>query len=94
MAGRLRCVCLVLDQWPAETGIFTLWKEFVPRPNAFTGLLSQIPILLSKMRLWAITVRTRVPPENTRTPVVFRSVGEAGESSVSRSGCSSRSCSR
>jgi len=57
-----------------ETGIFTWWKEFVPRPNAVTGLLSQIPILLSKMRLWAITVLTEVPPEKTRTLVVFRSL--------------------
>jgi hypothetical protein len=48
-------------------------------------LLSQTPKWLSKMRLWAITVHTLVPPENTRTPVVFRSFGEAGESSVSPS---------
>jgi hypothetical protein len=87
MAGTASGVYLGRDQWPADTGIFTWRKEFVPRPNALTGLLSQIPILLSKMRLWAITVRTGVPPENTRTPVVFRSFGEAGASSVSPFSC-------
>src|SRR5580704_14321197 len=75
----------LLDQWPAEIGVLTWWKEFVPRPNAFTGLLSQMPTLLLKMWLCAITTRTWVPPENTRTPVVFMSVGETGESSVSPS---------
>ena len=80
-----RLMVAVMQQQLREVRRGHVVEGLVPRPNAFTGLLSQMPILLSKMWLWAITVRTRVPPENTRTPVVFMSVGEAGESSVSPS---------
>src|SRR6478609_5071495 len=70
-------------QWFAEMGVVTWRNVFVPSPAALTGLLSQMPIELSNMRLKAIFTLTVVPPENTSTPVVWRSAGPGGPSSVS-----------
>ena len=81
-------------QWPAEIGVVTLANPLFRSPAAVTALLSQMPIALSAIWLRVIVVVTRVPPENTRTPVVFRSWGLhvefGGSPACRRRGCSCR----
>src|SRR5271170_7800444 len=73
------------DQCPAEMWMITWLNVLVLSPNAVTGWLSQMPMKLSNMWLCATVTVTGVPPENTSTPVVFRSDGPGGPSSVSPS---------